>query len=518
MMTQANLQTLPTLGQLLPEVSLLEAALFPVGPLVLDSRQVSSGDTFIALPGSQHDGRRFIDNALQQGASLILTEQETSSEVTCQALANGIQQVAIPALRQRVSEMAARWFGNPSSSIKVVGITGTNGKTTCSQWLAQLLSSDAQPAGTVGTLGYGRVGQPLIETGMTTPDAVATQQILSILLGQGVESVAMEVSSHSLDQGRVSAVDIDVAVFTNIGRDHLDYHGDMASYVASKTALMSFQSLKAAVVNRDDPCSGEFIAKLSPAVSLLTYGLQGNGLQQDSSQENLDFTLRDVHYLPDGVTATLISPEGEFDLSLAIWGEFNLRNILAVIASAYALGYPMADLVVKLADLTPVSGRLEPVTIPSDITVLIDFAHTADALTSVLSAVRQHSSQRLWCVFGCGGDRDKGKRPIMAAAAEAVADRIVVTSDNPRTEDPQTIIDEVMTGFERPQQVTALADRHDAIQYAIQQAESGDCIVIAGKGHEDYQQVGTEKRPFSDMNEAQLAVTQRRVEKGGLQQ
>lgn len=498
-MTQQTMpETCPTLGQLLSDLSLPAAENLPVGPLVLDSRSVGAGDTFVALSGAHQDGAQFIDQALQQGAGLILTEGQTAG---CLLLANGVHQVELPQLRQRLSAIADAWFDRPSQAMSMVAITGTNGKTTCSHWLAQLLNAASAPAATIGTLGYGLVGEELTVTGLTTPDAIATQKILADLNAQGAGSVVMEVSSHSLEQGRVAGVEFDVAVFTNIGRDHLDYHGSMDNYVASKARLMKFSSLRAAVINLDDVYADFFLQALSPEVQLLTYSLR----------EAADFGFKNIQYLPEGVVATLTTPAGDFDIELPIWGEFNLQNILAVLATGYALGHSPDHWVAQLPQLQPVAGRLELVDRAADLTVLVDFAHTPDALCSVLSAIRQHSAQRLWCVFGCGGDRDTGKRPLMAEIAEHIADEIVVTSDNPRSESPQHIIDEVMSGFARPEDVHRILEREEAIRFAINEATAGDCIVIAGKGHENYQLIGTERLPFSDVAVARLALQDRQA-------
>lgn len=494
----------PTLGQLLSDLSLPEAVNLPVGPLVLDSRQVQAGDTFVALAGAHLEGAYFIDQALQQGAQLVLAEGQ---QACCTTLSNGVVKVELPQLRQRLSSLAAAWFGQPSQAMTLVGITGTNGKTTCSHWLAQLLDAEQTPVATIGTLGYGLHGQALTVTGLTTPDAITTQQVLSGLKDQGADTVVMEVSSHSLEQGRVAGVEFDVAVFTNIGRDHLDYHGSMDNYVVSKTQLMKFASLRSAIINLDDVYADFFVQVLPSTVKLLTYSLR----------EAADFSFKNIQYLRAGVAAVLSTPEGEFDVELPVWGEFNLQNILAVVAAGYAVGRPLKNLVAGLAKLQAVAGRMEWVDAPADLTVLVDFAHTPDALCSVLSAIRQHSSQRLWCVFGCGGDRDTGKRPLMAEIAESIADEIVVTSDNPRSESPQNIIDEVMSGFKQPQRVHSMLDREAAIRYAVSNATAGDCILIAGKGHEGYQLIGSERLPFSDVAVARLALEDRRAQQAGEQ-
>ncbi|NHN38125.1 UDP-N-acetylmuramoyl-L-alanyl-D-glutamate--2,6-diaminopimelate ligase [Pseudomaricurvus alcaniphilus] len=498
-----------TLAQLFPTRELGKYASLPVGPLRLDSREVTPGDTFIAVTGSSRDGASFIASATTNGAALIIAEGSDFIIDDCGAL----PVVRVPQLRRQISEIAALWFGRPSARMDLIGITGTNGKTTCCQWLAQLLngmalaarprrerksrSAAAVKAATIGTLGYGLVGDRLADTGLTTPDAVSVQAILAELLAAGANTVVAEVSSHSLDQDRVAAVDFDAAVFTNIGRDHLDYHGSLANYVAAKARLMKFSSLKAAVINLDDPYAPDFLQQTGANVTTISYSIE---------RERADFSARKIRYHASGTEARLLSPQGEFALAVPIWGEFNLRNLLAVLAAGYALGYPVAELVKRLNSIRPVPGRLESVGVATDITVLIDYAHTADALQSVLSAVRQHIKGNVWCVFGCGGDRDKGKRPLMAQVAEALADYVVVTSDNPRSENPTTIIDDIVSGFQRPQAVHRIEDRETAIRFAVEQAAAGDCVLLAGKGHEAYQLVGSRRLPFSDSAVARLAL------------
>lgn len=489
-------QQVVTLGQILPDLSLQGWRDRQVGPLVQDSREIKLGDTFIALSGYQLDGARFIESAVNNGATLILIDGASESVVTH---SRGVLKVAVPHLREQLSAIAGRWYGAPSASMQMVAITGTNGKTTCSHWLAQVLDSEQQPAASIGTLGYGMAGQEPVETGFTSPDPLMTQRILAELKLAGAQSVVMEASSHALDQGRAAAVEFDVAVFTNIGRDHLDYHGDLDAYINAKATLMTFNSLKAAVINIDDHYASRFIAALAPSVKLLTYGL-------DSAA---DFYCDSLKYHAAGISATLHSPEGSYDLSLTVWGEFNVRNVLAVIASAYALGQNVADVVAKLESLLPVPGRLQPVAGAGDIAVLVDFAHTGDALESVLQALRLHTTGRVWCVFGCGGDRDKGKRPLMAATAEALADEIVVTSDNPRSEDPAEIIANIMVGFSDESVAAQRIDRAEAIEYAITHAESGDCVLLAGKGHENYQLIRDQRLPFSDLAVAKSALLRR---------
>jgi UDP-N-acetylmuramoyl-L-alanyl-D-glutamate--2,6-diaminopimelate ligase len=485
------------LGHLFPGENLSDYAERPVGRLCLDSRNLQPGDCFVALPGARVDGRVFIDMAIAAGVDLILSESDGDKlefETRDEALI-----VSVPQLSQQLSAVAGRYFAEPSAGMTLVGITGTNGKTSCSQWLAQLLSDMGESkAASIGTLGYGRVGEELSYTGMTTPDAIQFQEILAGFVDAGVGSVVAEVSSHSLVLGRVTALDIDVAVMTNISRDHMDFHGDEASYVAAKCELMKFASLKKAVLNRDDVYFDEFASACD--CEIVTTSLQNSAA---------DFYARELSYNAQGISAVLCTPEGEFPVQLSLWGDFNLHNILTVTAAAYACGYAVVDIVARLPALQPVSGRLETVMVDADISVVVDFAHTPDALRAALQALRKHTRSKIWCLFGCGGDRDQGKRPMMAALAETLADQVVVTSDNPRSEDPQAIIEEIRQGFTKEDRVSVMEDRAKAIEAVIVQAEPGDIVLLAGKGHEDYQIVGENKLPFSDFASARLALHKR---------
>ncbi|GAA5317778.1 MAG: UDP-N-acetylmuramoyl-L-alanyl-D-glutamate--2,6-diaminopimelate ligase [Candidatus Pelagadaptatus aseana] len=489
-----------TLSQLLPDVVAAQYADVVVGRLCLDSRDLRSGDCFVALPGARVDGRAFIDVAIAQGATLVLSESD-STAVDFETR-QGCLIVSVPDLRGQLSEVAGRYFNQPSKAVTLVGITGTNGKTSCSQWLAQLLGglNDAGrgAVASIGTLGYGRVGEELNYTGMTTPDAIQFQEILGDFVAADVKAVVAEVSSHSLVLGRVSALEFDVAVMTNISRDHMDFHGDEASYVAAKCELMKFASLKKVVLNRDDAYFDEFASACHS--DIITTSLLDPAA---------DFYARELAYHAQGITAQLCTPEGEFPVRIPLWGDFNLHNVLSVTAAAYACGYEVEDIVVRLADLQPVSGRLETVTVASDISVVVDFAHTPDALSAALKALRKHASGKIWCLFGCGGDRDQGKRPMMAALAEALADQVLVTSDNPRSEDPLAIIEEIRQGFTTEQRVSVMVDRAQAIETVITQAGAGDIVLLAGKGHENYQIVGDNKLPFSDFACARLALRKR---------
>ncbi len=481
-----------TLQQLFPDQNLLDYADQSVGALRLDSRQVCEGDAFVAVVGSQLDGRKFIDAAVSQGAAIVVQESDNhhfNIESDGQLL-----RVYVPSLSQKISAIAGRYYDNPSRLMKAVAITGTNGKTTCSMWLAPLLNALGERAAVVGTLGYGKVESLLVETGMTTPDAIEMQRIVAQQKQEGVTAIVAEVSSHSLHQSRVDAIAFDVALVTNVSRDHLDYHGDMDAYVAAKAELMTFDALQHVVLNRDDEYFLSFTKKSQ--AKLLTY----------SVKTEADFFATDIEASSQGLACELQTPEGAFDIDLPIWGLFNLSNVLAVITSTYAMGYSVADVVSVLNILKPVPGRLEPVDVESDVSVLVDFAHTPKALSSVLLAVRQHTSGKVNCVFGCGGDRDKGKRPLMAKAAVEGSDACIVTSDNPRNEDPDHIIKDIVSGFSENQDYKVIVDRAEAIKFAIGNADKGDCVVLAGKGHENYQMIGSEKIPFNDFTQARDAL------------
>jgi UDP-N-acetylmuramoyl-L-alanyl-D-glutamate--2,6-diaminopimelate ligase len=496
-----------TLAELLPaEVfCVLDAeqiATLPVGPLVLDSRRVAAGDVFVAVPGFAVDGRQFIDKAIEAGAVLVLAHSNT--EECAVSRCGDVIRVDVPNLAGSLSEVAGRYYAQPTRDLFAVGITGTNGKTSCSFWLSHLLNLLGADAAMVGTLGYGRIKGAITDTGMTTPDAISTQAMLAECRQQGADSVVMEVSSHSLDQGRVSDVAFDVAVFTNLSRDHLDYHGSEQAYRDAKLKLMAMPGLSKAIINLDDAESDRFIAVAKQQSSVWTYSL---------SNSSADFYCENICYLPHGVTAQLHFPQGMFTLEAPIIGEFNLSNLLAVIAVAMAKGLEPARILNAVKQLPGVPGRMQSVELDSgtvdDLTVLVDYAHTPDALQSVLAAVRHHCQGKLWCVFGCGGDRDQGKRPQMGRVAADLADRVVVTSDNPRTEAPDDIINQVTAGITKQDHLDVISDRAEAIAFAITHAANDDCVLLAGKGHENYQQIGVEKLPFDDAVQARIALQQR---------
>jgi UDP-N-acetylmuramoyl-L-alanyl-D-glutamate--2,6-diaminopimelate ligase len=473
--------------------------------LCLDHRQLVRGDLFIALAGTRTDGRRFINEAVSAGAAAVVKEAEGEDERI--RWLGAVPVIPHMGLAQDVSGIAGEFFGNPSRQLNVVGVTGTNGKSTCTHLLAQISNLLGSQSAVVGTLGYGFVdakasgGANLSATGLTTADPVANQRILAELKDGGAETVAMEISSHSLDQHRVAAVQVKAALFTNLTRDHLDYHGTMEAYGLAKRRLFVHPGLGHRVFNVDDPfgrqLAGEF--KKDTSARTWTYAL---------TDRSADLFLELVEHLPAGTRATLVSPWGRGQFSTVLLGDFNLSNILGVIAVCCAQGKALDDVLSAIAQLKPVAGRMEQVS-KGGIQVIVDYAHTPDSLEQVLKALRPHTQGKLRCVFGCGGDRDKGKRPLMAQVAEQWADVVIVTSDNPRTEDQSQITADIRAGFKAPQAAIFVEDRRAAIEQAILSAAAGDCVLIAGKGHETYQQVGENRLPFSDIKHARLALQAR---------
>jgi UDP-N-acetylmuramoyl-L-alanyl-D-glutamate--2,6-diaminopimelate ligase len=463
--------------------------------LVQDSRQLQQGDLFLAVPGVSVDGRRFIKTALQAGAVGVLCEADGLDSAW---LADD-RVLALPGLTQRLAALGRGLFAVPEA-LKLIGVTGTNGKSSVTHYIATLLEALGTPAGVIGTLGYGRPGaiRPALQT---TPGSLALQQMLGDMAREGVEVVAMEVSSHALTQERLGDTRVDAAVFTNLSRDHLDYHGSMAAYAAAKARLFKRESLQLAVVNGDDPLARLMLAGLSSGVRVLA---AGNG-------EATTLRVVDCEALPNGLRAIVATPDNEGVLELPLMGRFNLDNTLLAITTLYGLGYPLESLWQAAGELQPVPGRMQRLPREEGAkapVVVVDYAHTSDALENALSALRAHlpaaNGGELWCVFGCGGDRDSGKRPLMAAAAETLADRLVVTDDNPRSEDPQSIRDQIIEGLSDSARARSwsVAGRGQAIERVIAAAGPDDIVLIAGKGHEDYQEIAGVRHDFSDVEVA----------------
>lgn len=464
-----------------------------VSGLALDSRAVRPGDLFLALRGQRHDGRDFLAAAAAAGAVAALVDAATPGAP--------LPVFEVAELAQRISAIAGRFYGEPSRALAVTGITGTNGKTTCCQLLAQLFTALEAPAGVIGTLGAGLLGAAPQDTGFTTPDAVATQRLLAELRAAGARRVAMEVSSHSLAQGRVAAVRFHTALFTNLSRDHLDYHAGMDAYRDAKARLFRQPGLQVAVVNLDDPAGRTIAAELPAHVRRLGYSAQGRGAE-----------LRVVRadFGAAGIRARIATPWGTGELSSPLPGAFNLANLLAVIAAACGQGFALDAVLAAVPRLRAAPGRMQEVG-GGRPRVIVDYAHTPDALAQALAALRPATEGRLWCVFGCGGERDRGKRPQMGAIAARGADVLVLTSDNPRGEDPQGILAEILAGLSAPQRATVavMADRRRAIEHAIAAAAAEDCVLIAGKGHETWQEIHGVRWPFDDAAVARAALAAR---------
>jgi len=478
----------------------------------LDSRRLSRGDLFLAGFGKNHDARDYIDYAIDHGAVAVLAE--SGGRWSGFEVRRGVPILVIDNLSALMSEIASRFFADPSQHLKLVGVTGTNGKTSCTQFIAQSLNSLGHLCGVIGTLGYG-FHEPMKDTGFTTPDAVVLQSILAQLLAEHADTVAMEVSSQGLHQGRVNGVKFDVAVFTNLSRDHLDYHGSMDSYGESKLKLFTREKLKAAIVNADDPFATTILNRLPASVKSYTFSI---------ADKRCDVFANDLQLLPGGYAATVITPWGEGQLSGGLLGHFNFSNVLAVLTTVLTLHdqkreFSLAQILAAISQLKSVSGRMEIVGGQEDITAVVDYAHTPDALKSALIALRAHFTGDIWCVFGCGGNRDQGKRPLMAEVAEQYANHTIVTDDNPRNESADDIVRQIMLGVEDKSHFHIERDRAAAIVMAIQKARPGDVVLIAGKGHESYQDIGGNRMVFSDVSQVRLALNSRTIsDQGRLEQ
>ena len=490
------------LGEFIDASSCPETAIYG---LALDSREVKPGDLFIAVKGTQTDGAKYIAQAIKQGAVAVLVEP---SEESGALAALSVPVIVVPKLNEFVSDIAGAFYAHPSRQMAVTAITGTNGKTTCAQLLANLFELLGEPAGCVGTIGYGTVSNAIAELEsdgetsasdiLTTPDAVAMQRILAEMRDGGTRRVAIEASSHGLVQRRIAGLMINTAIFTNLSRDHLDYHGDLNSYAAAKARLFGMAGLKHAVINLDDNIGRLILTNLDPAVDGITYSFENH---------TADIHCDRIELSASSISAELVTPWGRGRLTSPLLGKFNLANLLAVIGAAGMQGFKLDDILSAAAKLKPVPGRMEVVDPSASQLVVVDYAHTPDALDKALRALRLQCKGKLWVVFGCGGDRDKGKRAEMGRVADQLADRVVVTSDNPRSESPQQIINQVLLGVTR--KVLAVTDRRDAIRAAINAAAAEDIVLIAGKGHEAYQIVAANRLPFSDLAEARLALRQK---------
>jgi UDP-N-acetylmuramoyl-L-alanyl-D-glutamate--2,6-diaminopimelate ligase len=468
-----------------------------VSDLTLDSRQVREGSLFFALPGQNAHGLKFAADAAARGASVVLWEPD--GDAVPPTLPPSVFAAAIPNLKNLVGRIADRFFNWPSSHLRIAGITGTNGKTTCAYLLAQCLERLGNAAAYMGTIGWGRPAT-LAEPTHTTPDAVTVHRVLAQLRASGVREVAMEVSSHALDQGRIDGVRFQVAALTNLTRDHLDYHGTMQKYGAAKAKLFQVADLKHIVLNVGDEFGRTLARDYTGSASLIAVWV-GAGESGWLADRALHAT--QVRLDPRGISIELDGSFGKLDVKTQLMGRFNAENSLIVIACLLSLGVSLSDAANALAECKPAPGRMEVVKADArnKPIVVVDYAHTPDALSKALNAAREHCEGALWCVFGCGGDRDSGKRPVMGAIADELADQIIVTDDNPRSEDPQVITAGIVSGI-KSHAVRVIHDRGEAIATALKEAQAGDVVLIAGKGHEDYQIYGETRRSFSDRSEA----------------
>jgi len=464
-----------------------------------DSRKVSAGECFVAVTGFKQDGRRFIPDALSRGAAMIVAEPPDPLPE------ERVLRVLVPAARPALAALAAAYHGHPSRALTVIGITGTNGKTTTSYLCEALLAAGGGAAGVIGTIQY-RVGTETVPARQTTPEAVELQALLARMRERSVGGVAMEVSSHALALHRVDGIDFDVAVFTNLTQDHLDFHGTLDAYRRAKRRLfellaVSSKKRRTAVVNADDTAGAAMVAGLD--LPTVTFGL---GRSATVRPREYSSTLA-------GIRMAVDTPRGRVEVCSPLIGEHNVLNLLGAVGCGVALGLPADVIGQALAGVSAVPGRFERVDAGQPFLVIVDYAHTPDALERVLATAHALTAGRLGVVFGCGGDRDRGKRPLMGEIAARLADRVWVTSDNPRSERPGAIIDEIVAGIRRvspePGRYVTMPERQGAIEDALLWARTGDCVVIAGKGHETYQLVGPAVLPFDDREVARAILSQR---------
>ena len=486
-----------------------------VSGLATDTRTLRAGEVFLALPGLRSDGRRHIGEAVEKGAAAVLWERAGFDwpAGTGPSDANlTVPNLPVSGLRDLAGHLAHEVYGRPSEKLWTMGVTGTNGKTSCSQWLAHACTECGARTAVIGTLGIGFPGAvPDARFGAvqnTTPDPVLLHRAMAELLASGAQGVAMEVSSIGLDQGRANGIAFGAALFTNISRDHLDYHGDMESYARAKQRLFQSPGLRHAVVNLDD-VQGVQIGRLLAGSGVNRAGFSCyEGVALRAGMENW-IEAHDAQINAQGMQFTLRGSWGEARLKSALLGRFNLSNLLGVLATMLVSGVPFERATAAIERLQPVAGRMQRFGGGAQPLAVVDYAHSPDALDQTLGALRdvtRASGGQLICVFGCGGERDRGKRALMGAVASRHADRVVLTSDNPRGEDPQAILDDIVSGMNNVLPSLVDPDRAAAIRAAIHAAAAGDVVLIAGKGHEDYQEISGIKRPFSDAAEAQSAL------------
>lgn len=468
-----------------------EIAVLPVNRLVLDSRKVCSHDIFVAVPGYLADGRQFISNAIESGASAVIAESEEQYPQGHITYYNSTPIIYLDGLSHRLSELAS--YKYPLQNMKVIGVTGTNGKTTITQILAQWLNLIGEKSAVMGTAGNGFLDdlQPALNT---TGSAIEIYETMSQLEAKGARVTALETSSHGLIQGRVKALPFEAALFTNLSRDHLDYHGTMEAYEQAKYSLFSEHDCQIKVINADDKTGKKWLNLQPDAIAIST---------QEAQCQEKGMWATEVFYSEKGIQLHFSGYWGEGKLLIPLIGEFNANNVLLAFTTLIAMGYDKQRLIDTASQLSPVIGRMELFQCSDKAKIVVDYAHTPDALEKALQALRIHCQGNLWVIFGCGGDRDKGKRPMMASIAEQQADRVILTDDNPRSEDPALIVQDMMRGFKSPDKVMIEHNRFNALKAALNHAKPQDIILLAGKGHEDYQVFAHETIYSSDREFAQ---------------
>lgn len=466
-----------------------------VDRLSQDSREDQAGALFVARAGANYSAINFAEQAVNKGAKAILL-QGTAAEASQLAEKLDVEVIAWLPENCSLAQLADRFYHSPSHSMTLVGITGTNGKTSCAHFLVQLLSLLGRRAAMLGTIGIGFL-EDLKVSSHTTLDPIALQRTLAELREAGADTVVMEVSSHAIDQGRIDQIAFDLVAYTNLSRDHLDYHGTMEAYASAKAKLFDSYGVPLQLVNADDPFASQ----------LLNQPTKATRLSFSTISKSADVASFNPKFSAQGLSFTLAMNEQAVVVSAPLMGSFNLSNLTLVIGATAMLGFELSEVEECVSILQPVPGRMEVISSSSEPCVIVDYAHTPDALEKALIACREHlAGGELLTLFGCGGDRDCGKRPMMAAIAEQLADQVWVTSDNPRTENPQAIIDDVMQGFSGIKPVVEVIGRADAIDQIIAQASADDIVLIAGKGHEEYQEINGERLPFSDQKQALSAL------------
>jgi len=461
----------------------------------LNSEAIQAGNLFCALVGHKAHGLNYAAQAIQRGACAVIWEADTLKDdvVMLEALSKHVPLIPVVNLKQRLGFIAERFFNEPSKQLYMIGITGTNGKTSCSQFIAQALNPDGASC-VIGTLGNGFVDK-LEQATHTTPDAITLHKLLAEYQSGQAKNVVMEVSSHGLQQGRVAGVEFDMAIFTNLSRDHLDYHGDMSAYGNAKRMLFDMPGIKTAIINVDDDFGLRLADSLEGKIKVIRYGVTHHDQHLDARASKVRLDTAGIHF-------DVITRWGSGIVSSPLLGRFNVSNLLAVLSALLCKGVRFEEALLRISRLNNVAGRMERIANSrGEALFVVDYAHTPDALGKALQSLRQHVDSKkqgkLWCVFGCGGDRDQGKRPQMGEVAEQNADYVIVTDDNPRTEAASHIVAQILSGMRKQQDVTVIHDRVAAIEHAVMNAGEYDVVLVAGKGHEAYQIIGNDKRPYT---------------------